>query len=164
MGLFSNPLGHAGYPPNPQYATVVNSTVRAATLAEVEAGVLPDVYVSPATFIGGSTADFASPPPIGSVAPNSGAFTTLTSTGNTALVTGGTGTFGMFGATPVTQRSQIALTNSVSPSGTTGTLADFTSLTVYATDAAAIHGDIYQLGLALSNIINILTTYGIIKA
>lgn len=89
MGLFRNPLGHAGYPPNPQYAQVVNSTVRAATLAEVEAGIKDDVYVSPLTSSGTSAATFASPPALGSTAPNAVNATTLSSTGNSTLGTTG---------------------------------------------------------------------------
>jgi hypothetical protein len=89
MGLFSNPLGHAGYPPNPQYATVQNSTVRAATAAEVAAGVLNDVYVSPATVSSLDAAIFASPPALGSTTPNAVHATTLSSTGNTTLGTTG---------------------------------------------------------------------------
>lgn len=50
MGLFANPLGHAGYHPN---VTGTPSTqpaaVRAATAAEATAGVLNHVYISPAT-------------------------------------------------------------------------------------------------------------------
>ena len=39
MGLFSNPIGHAGYPPGASApATVVNSTVRAATAAGQQQG------------------------------------------------------------------------------------------------------------------------------
>jgi hypothetical protein len=52
MGLFSNPLGYAGYPANSQTAQKVNSTVRSATPAEALAGVLNDVYISPATYTG----------------------------------------------------------------------------------------------------------------
>lgn len=53
------------------------------------------------------------------------------------------------------------ITNSVSASGTTDTIADFTSLLVYATDAAAIHGDIYQLARKVKQIVDALRTMGI---
>lgn len=50
MGLFSNPLGHAGYPPGVTGTpTTQPSAVRAATAAEVAAGVLDSVYISPST-------------------------------------------------------------------------------------------------------------------
>lgn len=262
MGLFSNPLGHAGYPPNPATATVVNSTVRAATLAEVQAGVLNDVYVSPATAAGLDAGLFASPPALGNVAPNSVAATLLSSTGNISLAntaavtsiaigniapsaartttmlggnsaqndtfnifpgapsanqqtysvfggapsggtqavgfftgnaTGGaqsfslltgtragtanlatgaaahtlnllssTGLLGVFGATAVVRQSQGALTNSVTAGGTPGTIANFTDLTTYATDAPTIRNDIYQLALALSGVITGLRNYGLL--
>ena len=211
MGLFSNPLGHAGYPPNPQTCTVVNSTVRAATAVEVAAGLLNDVYVSPATASSLDAGLFASPPALGNSAPNAVNATTLTSTSNTSLATAvaatalnlansantgalvvniaagesganstvniltgtptagtqilnllsSSGKLGFFGATAVVKQTQAALTKNVTASGTTSVLADFTSLTVYATDAAAIHGDIYQLGLSVSGIITALKAYGI---
>lgn len=233
-GSFSNPLGHAGYPPNPQTATVVNSTVRAATLVEVEAGLLNDVYVSPATMAGTDIAVFAAPPPLGSTTPNTVAATTLTSSGNSSLGTAvtattvnvgnaantgaltvnianganganatvnilsgnattgtqtlnvlagthagianigtgaavhtvnllaSTGKLGTFGTAAVVQQLQGALTNSVTVGGSTGVIADYTDLTVYANDAAAIRNDIYQLSLALSGVITGLRNYGLL--
>ena len=79
---------------------------------------------------------------------------TITDAKNIVLATG-TGTIigtttsqklGFFAKAPVIQQVDGAtLTNSVTVGGTTNTIADFTSLTVYATDAAAIRNDIYQL-------------------
>lgn len=91
MGLFSNPLGHAGYPPNPQSANRVNSTVRAATAAEAAAGTLNDVYISPATESSSVALDFASPPVLGfgSTTPRPVHATTLSSAGTTTLNTSG---------------------------------------------------------------------------
>jgi hypothetical protein len=75
MGLFTNPVGYAGYPPNATAPSQrVNSTVRAATLAEAQAGVRTDCYISPGTAAASTSA---------------GAFTTLTSSGNTTLGTTG---------------------------------------------------------------------------
>src|SRR5271154_1390804 len=86
MGLFTNPLGHAGYPPGVTApSTVVNSTVRAATLTEAGAGTLQDVYISPYTMAQADAPEFASPPPMGSVTPNTGKFTTLTVTTGVTL-------------------------------------------------------------------------------
>lgn len=93
MGLFSNPLGYAGYPPGATGTpTTVNSTVRAATAAEVASGVLNSAYVSPATVSSLDAALFASPPALGSTAPNAVSATTLTSSGNTTLATAVTAT------------------------------------------------------------------------
>ncbi len=109
MGLFTNPLGYAGYPPGASApATVVNSTVRAATAAEAAAGVLTDVYISPATANSATALDFASPPVLGfgSTTPRPVHATTLDSTGLTSVSTGAgavanigntTGTIGFFG-------------------------------------------------------------------
>ena len=92
MGLFTNPLGHAGYPPRVTGTPETQpAAVQAATLAEAEAGVIDYKYISPATLSAASTADFASPPPIGSVAQDTGAFTTLTATTPVGVASGGTG-------------------------------------------------------------------------
>lgn len=265
MGLFTNPLGHVGSGPNPATANKINSTVRAATAAEAAAGILNDVYISPATAASSEALDFASPPVLGfgSTTPRPVAATTLTSSGNTTLATsaavttvgianiaptaartstynggnaavndtvswfggnptlgtqsftvfggipsggiqnvgfftgnasGGTQTFnlltgtgagianiatgaavntvnilastgklGTFGATAVVQQTQAAITNSVTAGGTTGTIANYTDLTVYANDSSAIRNDIYQLALALSGVITALRNYGLCK-
>lgn len=237
MGLFSNPLGHAGYNADATTATVVNSTVRAATLTEANAGVLDNVYISPVTLGGSVAVDFANPPAagFGSNTPRPVASTTLTSTLNTSLATAVTATslnlanaantgalvtninsgisganstvnilqgnatagiqtlnilggtqagvmnvaqgavvnvlnllsstskLGAFGATAVVQQTQAALTNSVTAGGTTGTIANFTDLSVYANDSTAIRNDIYQLSLALSSVITGMRAYGLLK-
>lgn len=113
MGLFSNPLGHAGYPPGVTGTpTTQPSEVRAATAAEVAAGTLKNCYVSPATAQSSIALDFASPPVLGfgSTTKRPVHATTLESTGATTLGTGAgvtatlgnaTGTIGFFGATAV---------------------------------------------------------------
>lgn len=88
MGLFSNPLGHAGFPPGATApATTVNSTVRAATLAESTAGTRSDVYISPALQSAFDAAIFAVPPALGSTTPNAVSSTTLGATGLASLAT-----------------------------------------------------------------------------
>ena len=101
MGLFTNPLGHAGYPPGVTGKPNTQPTeVRAATSAEASAAVLKDVYISPATasYIGAG-ANFASPGAIGSVAPNTIVGTTVGSTGAMTAGTGLTATTGGVTAT-----------------------------------------------------------------
>lgn len=50
MGLFTNPLGYAGYPPGVTGRPTTQPTaVRAATSAEVTQAQLNNVYISPAT-------------------------------------------------------------------------------------------------------------------
>ena len=236
MGLFSNPLSYAGYPPGVTGTpTTQNSTVRAATTAEVQAGTINYAYVSPATASSLDASIFASPPGLGTTAPNSVASTTLTSSGNTTLATavsatsvtlanaansgalvvqvanganaanatvnilsgnatagtqtlnvlggtragvanigtgaaahtvnmlGSTGLLGFFGATAVTKRTQGAITNNVTAGGSTGTIANYTDLTVYANDSAAIRNDIYQLALGLQGCIAALRSYGLLN-
>lgn len=68
--------------------------------------------------------------------------------------------FGIFGATPVAQQSVSALTNNITPGGTANTLTNYTNLTVYATDAAAIRNNLYQLGLEVSTLRNAMAALG----
>jgi len=238
MGLFTNPLGYAGYPPGVTGTPETqNTTVRAATLTEVAAGVLDNCYVSPLTFGGSVAVDFASPPALGfgSTTPRPVHATTLDSTSTTSLATAvgatsvnvanaantgalvtninsgasganstvnilagngtagtqtlnaltgtragvanigtgaaahtlnllsSTGLLGTFGATAVVQQTQGAITNSVTSGGSTGTIANYTDLTVYANDSAAIRNDIYQLALGLQGTIAALRAYGLCK-
>lgn len=174
MGLFGNPLSHAGYPPDVTGTpTTQPSAVRAATAAEAAAGILDNCYISPATAQSATALDFASPPVLGfgSTTPRPVAATTFTSTGASTIGSGAgvatkvgnaTGTLGFFGATGATVVTQGAITNSVTVGGTTGTIADYTDLTVYANDAAAIRNDIYQLSLALANVVGALRSYGLL--
>ena len=58
---------------------------------------------------------------------------------------GAAGYFGFFGVSPVAQQTRGAtLTNNVTSGGTDDTIADFAGV-LYATDAATIRDDIYQL-------------------
>lgn len=60
------------------------------------------------------------------------------------------GNVGFYGVTPVAQATGGEnITNSVTSGGTSGTIANFTDLTIYANDAAAIRNDIFQLARAL---------------
>jgi hypothetical protein len=69
---------------------------------------------------------------------------------------------GVFGATPAVQQTiGSTLTNNVTSGGTGFQIDDITSLTVYATDAANIRNDIYQLAKALKLVIDLLRAYGL---
>lgn len=70
------------------------------------------------------------------------------------------GTFG-FNAAPVAPQTVDALTNNVSSGGSNGTIANYTDLTTYANDAAAIRNDIYQLARSLKQVIDALRAYGL---
>lgn len=164
-----NPNGYDGQP-GTQYKQGI---VRFATDAEALAGTANNVAVTPAQVQSAASVDFASPPVLGygSTTPRPVASTTLTSTGITTLASGAgvaarvgnaTGTIGFFGATGVTQVTQAALTNSVTVGGVTGTIANFTDLSVYANDAAEIRNDIYQLSLSLSGVVTALRNYGLL--
>jgi hypothetical protein len=53
---------------------------------------------------------------------------------------------GFFATTPAAQQTSGAnLTNSVTSGGSSDVIANFTDLTTYANDSAAIRNDIYQL-------------------
>jgi len=84
-----------------------------------------------------------------------------TTTG-TKIGTATTQKIGFYNATPVIQQTQGAITNSVTVGGSTGTIADYSDLTVYANDSAAIRNDIYQLALGLQGCIAALRTYGLL--
>lgn len=79
---------------------------------------------------------------------------------NLGISGGSVGFFGGGGATIGT--SGANLTNSVTSGGTTDTISDFTSLTVYATDAATIRNDIYQLARKLKQVNDALRAYGLL--
>jgi hypothetical protein len=137
MGLFTNPLGHAGYPPRVTGTPETQpSEVQAATLAEANAGVINYKYISPATQAAAVALDFASPPALGfgSTTPRPVHATTLDSTGTTSLSTtaGGvtnigttTGTIGFFGTAA-----------SVKPTSTTDLRAALINLGLYTTGGA----------------------------
>lgn len=138
MGLFTNPLSHAGYPPGVTGTpTTQPSAVRAATAAEAAAGVLTDVYISPATADSATALDFASPPVLGfgSTTPRPVHATTLDSTGLTSIATGAgavanignaTGSIGFFGATAV-----------VKPASNTDLKTALVNLGLYTTGGAS---------------------------
>lgn len=72
------------------------------------------------------------------------------------------GNLSFFAAAAASQRTSGAnLTNNVTAGGTDDTIANFTDLTVYANDSAAIRNDIYQLSRKLKQINDGLRTYGL---
>lgn len=72
--------------------------------------------------------------------------------------------FSFFGVTPAVQQTSGAdLTNSVTSGGSSDVIADFTNLVVYATDAATIRNDIYQLSRKLKQVNDALRVYGILS-
>ena len=71
---------------------------------------------------------------------------------------------GFYNATPAIQQASAAnLTNNVTVGGTNDQIDDFISLTVYATDAAAIRNDIYQLGRKLKQVNDGLRVIGVLS-
>jgi hypothetical protein len=72
------------------------------------------------------------------------------------------GNMGFFGIEPVAQQTSGAnLTNNVTSGGTTDQIDNWTDLTTYATDAAAIRNAIYQLSRKLKQINDGLRSYGL---
>lgn len=69
---------------------------------------------------------------------------------------------GFFNASPVVQPTNGAdLTNNVTSGGTNNTIANYTDLSTYANDAAAIRNDIYQLARKLKTVNDTLRTLGL---
>ena len=88
----------------------------------------------------------------------------LNATTGTRIATSSLQKLSLWNATPVVQQvGGVTLTNNVTAGGTTNQLDDFTSLTVYATDAAAIRNNIYQLGRKLKLCIDALRTFGALQ-
>jgi len=82
--------------------------------------------------------------------------------GTTKIQANSTGV-GFFTATPVAQQVSAAnLTNSVTAGGTDDTITNYTDLTSYATDAAAIRNAIYQLAKKLKQVNDSLRLYGLL--
>lgn len=71
---------------------------------------------------------------------------------------------GFWNNTPVVQPTNaVNLTNNVTSGGTDDTIANYTDLTIYANDAAAIRNDIYQLAKKLKVVNDALRTIGIMS-
>ncbi len=87
----------------------------------------------------------------------------ITGTGTGMKIgTGTTQKIGFYNATPVVQPTDGAtLTNNVTSGGTTNQIDDFTSLTLYSTDAAAIRNNIYQLARKVKIITDNLRSLGL---
>lgn len=69
---------------------------------------------------------------------------------------------GLGGATAAVQQTSGAnLTNNVTSGGTDDTVANYTDLTIYANDSAAIRNDIYQLARKVKQLNDGLRTYGL---
>lgn len=69
-----------------------------------------------------------------------------------------------FAATPVAQRlGGVTITNNIAVGGTTNQLDNWTDLTTYATDAAAIRNACYQLGRKQKLIVDALRTIGLLQ-
>lgn len=161
-------LAAAGTALVPDATTTVEGKVSLATNAEAVTGT---VSTNKAIIPSSLTARLAAPGTIGATTPGAGNFAALTSTGATNLGSGAgvaaqfgntTGTLGFFGSAGVTRVTQGAITNSVTVGGTTGTIANYTDLSVYANDSAAIRNNIYQLSLALSNVVGAMRSYGLL--
>lgn len=88
---------------------------------------------------------------------------TGTTTG-TKIGTATTQKIAFYNSTPVVQQTDgAALTNSVTSGGTTDTIANYTDLTLYANDSAAIRNNIYQLARKVKIIGDALRTYGLLS-
>ena len=86
------------------------------------------------------------------------------STTGSKIATSTSQKLGFFNASPVIRQTDGAgLTNSVTAGGTTDTIANYTDLSTYANDAAAIRNDIYQLARKVKIIGDALRLYGFLS-
>lgn len=114
-------------------------------------------------FVGASTVTTAATVAIAG-APVAGTNATITTSLAFWVQAGGSrfdGNIGFFSTTPAAQQTIGAVTNSVTSGGTDGTIANFTDLTIYANDSAAIRNDIYQLARSVTQIATALRAYGL---
>lgn len=81
-----------------------------------------------------------------------------------AKITVNTTGLGFFAVTPVAQQTGpvLTITNSITAGGTDGTFTNWTDLSVYATDAAAIRNAIYQVGRTAKFCSDALRAYGLL--
>ena len=71
---------------------------------------------------------------------------------------------GFFNATPVIQQTDGAdLTNNVTSGGTTDTIANYTDLSTYANDAAAIRNNLYHIARKVKIIGDALRDFGLLS-
>ncbi len=144
MGLFTNPLGHAGYPPRVTGTPETQpASIQAATVAEANAGTIDYKYISPATLAGfTSVASFASPPVLGfgSTTPRPVHATTLSALGAVTLNTSGaaTTTIGTGGT------GAVLIGNATGNTAVTGSLTASTSLTATLGNITATNGNIVR--------------------
>lgn len=79
------------------------------------------------------------------------------------MLASATSKLGFYGKAPIAQQADgAALTNSVTSGGTTNTIANYTDLSTYATDAAAIRNNLYQLARKLKIVDDALRAYGLL--
>jgi len=108
------------------------------------------------------TSTFASPPPMGSTTPNTGKFTTLTTTGNVGvgiaspggrLDVAGTTTLGTGSGSPIVLRISDLSTGD-GGAGTWSTTTDFTQLQFYSADASTPGGanPRYSIGAVMESV------------
>jgi hypothetical protein len=70
---------------------------------------------------------------------------------------------GFFGTTPTTRKTGGEnVTNNVTAGGTTGTITNWTNLSTYSTDAAAIRNALYQLARIAKQDHDALRAYGLL--
>lgn len=92
-----------------------------------------------------------------------GAVINVGTTGTPTInIAGATALLGYFGTAAAAQQAVAALTNNITAGGTDDQLADYTDLTTYATDAAAIRNNLYQLGRKLDQVVDALRLYGLL--
>ena len=83
-------------------------------------------------------------------------------TNGSKIGTASTQKLGFFNQTPAIQPTNgVNLTNNVTAGGVNDTIANFTDLSTYANDAAAIRNDIYQLAKKLKVVNDALRTLGL---
>ena len=157
MGIFSNPLGYAGYQSGAPTQAV--SLARAATdeeISEVDVDKLVDnAYISPAT------ADFAMTSAFSKMKGN---INFGTGAGPVTLnLLGQQGHLGFFGAVAKPQQKVKNVKNDVDPGGQDGKIANLNNLVTYSADSHVIRDNFYQLAQGLRDCVSALKAYGLVS-
>jgi len=91
-----------------------------------------------------------------------GTSSTTINAGTGGITIGAVGAkIGFFGVTTAVKQTTSNMTNSITAGGTSNTLTNYTNLSTYSSDAAAIRGNFYRIGLKLNEIIDALQAYGL---
>lgn len=146
----------------------VNASAGGVSAAKVSTGDLPQAQMQ-TNVVGainaagtGVSAAVLSTGNLGSGRMSANVMAAITASG-TDLALGAGQKAGFYGTTPPAQQAVTALTNNVASGGTANQLDNYTDLTSYANDAAAIRANLYRLGEQVNLLRTAIRAYGLLS-